>query len=97
MTEEDCGGGGKALQKNHQKNKKNFERKEDVMAVRGWRSGTGRIKDACTMNRVPIVEAAPQGGSYAPKGVEEKRELHCSPCIAAPRDTRTDDFASSRK
>jgi hypothetical protein len=23
------------------------------------------------MNRVPIVEAAPQGGSYAPKGVEK--------------------------
>jgi len=51
---------------------KSFERKEEVQFVRGSRSGAGRFKDASTMNGVPIVEAAPRGGSYAPKGVEKR-------------------------
>jgi hypothetical protein len=51
---------------------KSFERKEEVQFVKGKRSGAGRFKDASAMNGVPIVEAAPQGGSYAPKGVEKR-------------------------
>lgn len=61
---------GRHCKKNHQKNKK--LRKKRRSAVRkGKRSGAGRFKDASRMNRVPIVEAAPRGGSYAPKGVEK--------------------------
>lgn len=52
---------------------KSLERKEEVQFARGRRSGAGRFKDARTMNRVPIVEVAPRGCSYAPKGVEKRR------------------------
>lgn len=80
MTEEDGGGGRKAVQKNIIiKRIKSFQRKEEVQFVRGWRSGAGRFKDASMMNRVPIVQVAPRGCSYAPKGVE-KREG----CIVHP-------------
>lgn len=62
----------KAVQKNYQKHKK-LRKKEEVQFARGRRSGAGRFKDARTMNRVPIVEVAPRGCSYAPKGVEKRR------------------------
>jgi hypothetical protein len=60
------------VQKKIIKSIKSFERKE-VQFARGRRSVAGRFKDARRMNRVPIVEVAPRGCSYAPKGVEKRR------------------------
>lgn len=57
--------------KKNQKHKKQGKKRSAVCEGTGARGpGAGRLKDATTMNRVPIVEVAPRGCSYAPKGVE---------------------------
>jgi len=96
MTEEDRSDGRKALQKNHEKNKKLRKKRRSAVrkGIAVWRRAVQRCKyDEWSANS---GSSAP-GGLLCAEGGGEKSELHCSPCIAAPRDTRTDDFASPRK
>jgi len=82
--------------KNYEKNKKLGKKRRSAVrkGIVVWRGAVQRCKyDEWSANS---GSSAP-GGLLCAEGGGEKRELHCSPCIAAPRDTRTDDFASPRK